>query len=570
MAASLAHLIAAQLVVQLAAGEPSADSAAILSSARDAQAAFERVRFQHLPWTGRSGGGECDERVGRFCLWHSGDEDAWTAPPEKPGVRQERARLIDRLRSAVNAIPGDGWIVGQLVRYLLEADRAPEALAAARRCAAERWWCRALEGFAYHSTGRYADAEAAFDRAVDEMPADERATWLDLSLLFEGDDADIYERADSLRRTLLVRRMWWLADPLYVVPGNGRLSEHFARLVMDRLQERARSPEGMRWGRDMRELLLRYGWPVGWERIRPLMHETGRPATVAHHARGSRDFLPPLASLDNPRSISLDDWRLDDDDGHSEYGPGYAITFAALPHQFAMFPRGDSAVFVARFSLSDSTGSAALDAGIESAMFVAVSESAQAAHGLSVLTDSGGWVRVTAASRPAVVSIEALDRRERRAWRARHGIGAALTVPGRLALSDVLLVRGDSALPRTLDEALPVALTTTGIAVGERVGLYWELFDGAGMARTVTCVLRVRRSGRGWVSRFAERIGLADGDTPVALRWEAHSEAASVSGYALLLELPGVDPGEYTIELSMHAYDQAPLTVRRTLHVVER
>ncbi|HEX2203030.1 MAG TPA: hypothetical protein VHG91_07020, partial [Longimicrobium sp.] len=52
--------------------------------ARDAQADFERLRFRHLPWTSDRGGGDCDERIGRFCLTYGDprDDEDWTPPPE--------------------------------------------------------------------------------------------------------------------------------------------------------------------------------------------------------------------------------------------------------------------------------------------------------------------------------------------------------------------------------------------------------------------------------------------------------------------------------------------------------
>src|SRR5216117_4097450 len=111
----------------LAAVQP--DSLAALRLAQRAQAAFESQRSVLAPRTLPHGSGACDERIGRFCYWYDGDYDP---PPREPdAIKQARARLLDVLDSAAAAVPGDWWIAGQRVRYLVESDRLPEADAAA-------------------------------------------------------------------------------------------------------------------------------------------------------------------------------------------------------------------------------------------------------------------------------------------------------------------------------------------------------------------------------------------------------------------------------------------------------
>jgi hypothetical protein len=40
-----------------------------------------------------------------------------------------------------------------------------------------------------------------------------------------------------------------------------------SRLVIVRVVEGTVTPYGMRFDRDHREMVLRYGWPVGWSRV---------------------------------------------------------------------------------------------------------------------------------------------------------------------------------------------------------------------------------------------------------------------------------------------------------------
>ena len=104
-----------------------------LEAARDAQAAFERTRRRNLPyWNGPRR--RCDEIVGRFCLWHDNDP-SWNPGPESPQVNLARDELIQLLERYSRAAPEEGWIVGQWVRYLVEAGRHEEAWSAAGSCA---------------------------------------------------------------------------------------------------------------------------------------------------------------------------------------------------------------------------------------------------------------------------------------------------------------------------------------------------------------------------------------------------------------------------------------------------
>ncbi|HUE95565.1 MAG TPA: hypothetical protein VMN39_02850, partial [Longimicrobiaceae bacterium] len=130
-----------------------ADSTRLHRSARSQQADFERIRRNRLPEVWRGGSGRCDERIGRFCLTHSRDRSNWEAPPEHPEVLVRRNELIENLERTARQLPGDDWVAGQWVRYLVEAGRFEEAIVAARACRAEPSWCHALAGFAHHYGG---------------------------------------------------------------------------------------------------------------------------------------------------------------------------------------------------------------------------------------------------------------------------------------------------------------------------------------------------------------------------------------------------------------------------------
>src|SRR2546425_3659332 len=81
------------------------------------------------------------------------------------------------------------------------------------------------------------------------MPRDERCRWTDVSLLLDGELARRYRRLPCDQRGAFEERLWWLAQPLYSLPGNDRRTEHLARATMARIEQDARSPFDMFWGR---------------------------------------------------------------------------------------------------------------------------------------------------------------------------------------------------------------------------------------------------------------------------------------------------------------------------------
>src|SRR5262249_17729675 len=133
----------------------------------------------------------CDLQFADYCHhFATPDEDA---PPEPPGTDQARADLLGALDEGARLLPGDPWIAGQRVRYLVEHARPGAAADAARECRAERWWCMALEGFALHAQEDDGAADRAFAEALAAMPAGERCAWSDLSPLLD-DPSDAYRK----------------------------------------------------------------------------------------------------------------------------------------------------------------------------------------------------------------------------------------------------------------------------------------------------------------------------------------------------------------------------------------
>ena len=211
--------------------QPPPDSTRVRSQAEDAQERFERIRRQQLPYVWDGGRRPCDERIGRFCLWHGGEDD-WEPVPDPADLVEAREELLTTLAGAADHIPADEWILGQRVRYLGEAGRWGDAGRLGRACGgAVSSWCNVLEGFALHGMGRYEAALELFRRGLETMEPEEARKWRDPSVLLDGTGSDVLEdaadeAADEDEWEDVTARVWTLADPLYLVPGNDRESEH--------------------------------------------------------------------------------------------------------------------------------------------------------------------------------------------------------------------------------------------------------------------------------------------------------------------------------------------------------
>ncbi len=542
------------------------DSLAVLRTARLAQARFEDVRLRHLPWSRGDGHGDrCDEVVGRFCFWHDEDE-SWQPTPEAPTIQTARLQLVQTLQRLHTLSPRDPWISGQLVRYWIEAQRLPDALAAARDCRSAVWWCQALSGYALHAARNYPAADSAFNAALAAMEETPRCRWSDLSLLLDGLRGR-YHKLGCAQRAALDRRIWWLADPLYLVPGNERRTEHFARRVINALQDGAQSAYVFRWGSDLEELVLRYGWPVAWERV---VTTTSAPLTrtIAHNEREARDFLPPARFVEAPNTIRPGDWELDPDRPVTGFAPPYAAAFHSLPHQVAVFRRGDSIVVVAGYDVRATRrehGHAGPEVDerrqerqvtrVEAALVLARDEHAEPVIVRGVGRGPEGVMTAIAPADSALLSLETLDTADGvHAARARYWL-PVLPMTGHVAVSDPLVLRSvpDDSLHPSLADVIPLVRPVARARSGERVGVFWETYGLKDATNLFRVTLTVTQVGRSWIRKAAEWAGLAKRDPRyVSLSWEeAPRPGALVHPRALGISLPDASPGVYLLEVAV-------------------
>ena len=537
------------------------DSGEIVRKAHDLQANFERQRRNMLPtfYTGRP------ERcliVGRFCQWDAkiSTDDV---PEEGANIRRARARLLRDLEAAGKAVPGDEWIIGQRVRYLAET-RDTAAIGVARSCEATKWWCDALVGYALHITGDYATADSAFSVALNGMTPELRCHWINVAPLLHYDLAKPYRRLPCAERETRLRRIWWMADPLFMIPGNERRTEHFARVLHTALQQEAKNTHGLRWGGDLAQLTVRFGWPIKWTRQPSPSSYLGAEATVTGHERepGFHFFLttwPP----DDLGVVTDSLWDIEQLPARERYAPIYARAFVNLDAQVARFRRGDSTLVVAAYDVSRDTlfrarrFAAALTAMGDEATPAVMREvtDAPTKHVLSITTP---W-------KSQLVGVELLAGDSAAAARWRAGFSEVPLAPDVIGVSDLLFVEGAPSLPGDLAEAIPRAHGGTVFARNTRIGLFWELYGQAVADTTLPISLTISPLERSLLRSALGALRIAPKPSPLNIRWQENGAAGLLSPRSLVLDLSLLPAGKYEVKLEVGAGRVA--TTRRVIRI---
>jgi len=349
-----------------------------------------------------------------------------------------------------------------------------------------------------------------------------------------------YERfaCGSPPRRAVERSFWHLSDPLWLVPGLERRSEHLARRVRAELQADAASPWGMRWGDDLTEITLRFGWPAGWERARRRFVGSRTDEIVwSHRLPGAQRFTVLRLGPEDDGPL----WDLDEPEGRTSWAPAFG-EIAELPHQVARFRRDGRRRVVAAFTWPDSLPSCDLESGL----FLAD------AHGVTATSTGRGRGPLAVAEprglAPAtLVGVEA---------RCDEGPGAARArVPfadGHPLLSDILLLDAGGASPPTLSEALARARRGRTARAGETLAVYWEWYGAPAPASALQVTLSLAREGKGFWRRALEWSGLASGDTEQAgIRWLETATNPAAEGRTVELRLPTLDEGRYRLTLQV-------------------
>jgi hypothetical protein len=514
--------------------------------ARSAQRGFESTRRMRLPVTSPHGS-PCEVTIGRLCYWD--DNDDTPLPAEPLAIHREREKLRDALARAAANAPESDWIVGQRVRYALEAHDTADARAIVAACTSTPWWCHALTGLVQHTYGEDSLAAIAFTAALSAMPNAQRCEWLDVRPWLPSDAAKPLKRASCDARAEAAERLFWVAAPLLTWRPTAARNEWLSRKALATLLRGTALPSGLGWGDDIAEVSLRFGWPVRWAREDrdPRMGDPFNVPVMGHEPTPSWSFVPSAHAIAHPDSAAPEDWTLTHaTDPPMRYAPAGLRRIVPLAVQVARFRRDSAMRVVAAYDITDTLLADSTTAAIPAAVIGVAPDSTLArARG-----DSGsvrGTLVLDAAPRAALAAVEVVD--STHALAARWRAGLAPLSPDAL-VSDILVGRaGDGPVPTTLEGALPFATASLSVPTGSTLALYWELYAHPTAAAPVTVTLRVVPHRPGLGSRVARVFGLAHEKTPIALQWRDPGTPDGNLGRSLRLALPSVQPGRYRLEL---------------------
>ncbi len=578
----------------------------VLQEIKELQVEFEAFRESRTPISrGRPEGYSCDEQIGRVCIWYGGEgEDDF--PGELREVKQAREELIRKLFDAQDAV-SDRWVLGMLVHYLVESGNPDEAERVAFECGIEEeWWCHALMGYALHKRTEYVLAEGAFRNALDAMPDEVWRDWTSMRYILPPGESEAFDRLSDAERELEWERFWRLSDPLFLFEGNDRFTDHLSRWVVARNYRDAAEPLGQKvlaservnrpgteWDTDLEETLVRYGMNIGYSRSHDPTRMPGalggrsprgafdsgmqdtRNMTGHHHPK-SRGYIFPPEFMASPSEIPPESWITAPREARTWHAPLYAPEVRGLETQVGRFRRDESMLVVGAYRPTLPVGMGAESEAVWGAGDLP--EEPPHASLFLIPVEGGPFVNVlgretegvfTLEARPGkyVSSLEVVDLPERRAWRARQGIVQEPLVPGLVAVSDLMILREGAPLPDTFEEAVPDVRPGVRVRSGERFGVFWEVY-GLRIREPVRVTVGFSAGKPGFLERVGDFLGIIEPEQQVDITFDDFGpDAVQAIFRSIELELPDLEPGEYTLHLQLDLEGRTPVVTSRPIVV---
>ncbi len=543
-----------------------------------AQRQFENFRRRRLPRYEGKSPTRCDENaeiVGNMCYWY--DEDDAPPPPTPPAVAEARDRLLERLATLAASSPADNWIAAQRVRYLHEAGRLDDAMTVASECRSYGWWCDALQGFVLHTQQRFVESEAAFTRAFEGMTPAERCRWNDLTPLLDDDTRRQYNRTScgTPERQAFEDRVWWYARMRYGLAGNDSRTEYYARQVYAKFLDDAPSAFNLDFDDAEIEMLLRFGWPIGWARGPDHPRIWGVPEdqrlnVISSEAQPAYRMIPPFYVVANPVNSDSAYWQVQRPPVVARYAPPYAKKLVMLEHQQGLFRRGDTALVVLAYDVSDVPGMKG--EALEAALVLATSTPVTAAKRVVPGAPARGTITVRAPWGPILMSAEVVADSSRTMARARYGIRPPFGVGARVVLSDLLFYEPYGDLPTRVEDVLPHVIPSQKLDAQRTLGVYWEAYDtnpdGEPMTISLTVVPETQEA-RGFFKKAAKALRLAKSSDPVTVTVQDMSARGQrMSPRAVELDVSTLTPGEYLVQLEIEVAGQYTIRADRRIVVI--
>ncbi len=267
---------------------------------------------------------------------------------DRTDLKTLRKPLLSALDAAARRVPGDTWIIAQRVRMHVDQGELTQAIAATRECKGPPWWCLALRGYIWYTASDMPRASAVFDSTLRVAPDSVVCAWNDVSMLLIPAAAQLYRRMSCAEQAPIDARVWWLATPLFLEPGNARRADHYGRVMLVALHTMVDSVDGVFDYRNrpgmyegssllertpIQQLIIRYGFPVTSRGCNPSTCKDAKHQGQ-NYARPPRRGMPPVQK---PRRFDTKEIYLGDYARYAWVGPQYHTlpSWAAVVNPFS-------------------------------------------------------------------------------------------------------------------------------------------------------------------------------------------------------------------------------------------
>jgi hypothetical protein len=319
---------------------------------------------------------------------------------------------------------------------------------------------------------------------------------------------------------------------------------------------------------------------TGWSRTRSGIRNgllDDNRVMVGHHHPKSRGYLFPDEFIESPSDVLPESWVTAPREARTWYAPPYAPDMWGLETQVGRFRRGDAMLVIGAYRPTipaEGTGvvspwgpNATAGEPPYASLFLVPIDDIPPVNVLG--RDTAGVLTIEARPGRYVSGLEVVDRENRRAWRARQGVVQLPLEPGAVDVSDLMILSEGAPLPESLEEAIPHVRAGVRLRAGESFGVIWETY-GLRVLEPVRVSIGFTSGRPGFLARVGEFLGVIEPDEAVDITFQdAGPDGVQSAFRSIQLDLPDLDPGEYTIHLRLELAGRTPVVTSRPIVVVE-
>lgn len=298
---------------------------------------------------------------------------------------------------------------------------------------------------------------------------------------------------------------------------------------------------------------------------------------VGHHHPMSRGYLFPEDFLESPSDIPPESWITAPREARTWYAAPYAPDIRGLETQVGRFRRDGQVLVVGAYRptvpADDGDGQVVsawspeggVDGPPAAALFLVPLDGREPLRVRSI--EAEGVLSIQARPGRYVSGLEVVDLQGRRAWRARQGIVQLPLTPGLVDVSDLMILKQGAPLPESLDEALPHLRPGVRLSPGERFPVLWEVY-GLRIREPIRVTIGFSQGRPGFLERVGDFLGVIEPEQAVDISFDdTGPDQVQAVFRSVELELPDLDPGEYTLHLRLELAGRTPVVRSRPIIV---